>query len=77
MFSAVFGFRKVLKEIFAKLEIKQPEFIFGIFVSRGTVDETKRGREAPSSTGGAAHKPVKPGGEEDPSDAHRPRSFAH
>ena len=77
MFSAVFGFRKALKEISAKLETSQPVFILGIFATRRTRDEKKRGREAASSPGGAAPLPAAPGGEEAPSGAHRPRPPAH
>ena len=76
-FRLFFGFRKALKEISAKLETSQPVFIFGIFVTRKTEDEAKRGREATSSPGGATPLPAVPGGEESPSGAHRPRSFAH
>ena len=77
LFSAVVGFRKALKEISAKLETSQPGIIFRIFASRRTEDETKTGPEGPTSPGGAAHMPAAPGGEESPSGAHRPRSFAH
>ena len=66
LFSTVFGFRKVLKEISAKFEISQPGIIFGIYASRRTKDETKMGHEGPTSPGGATHKPVTPGGEEEP-----------
>ena len=77
LFSAVFGFRKALTEISAKLETSQPVFIFGIFATRKTKDETKKDREGPTSPGGAGPILAVPGGEEAPSAGHRPRSFAH
>ena len=74
-FLDIFRFRKALNEISAKLETSQPIFIFGIFATRKTEDETKRGHEAPSSP--SAYKSAAPGGEEATSCAHRPRSFAY
>ena len=65
LFSAVFGFRKVLKEI------NQPGIIFEIFASRRTEDETKKGREGPSLPAGAGPILAAPGGDEEPSGAHR------
>ena len=77
MFSAVFGFRKALKEISAKLETSEPGIIFGKHAFLKTEDGTKAGPEGPTSPAGAAPNAVAPGGGVAPSGAHRPRSFAY
>ena len=54
LFSAVFGFKTILKEIFLELEIKDPEIIFGKGTFQKTEDMTKWTTEKPPPPRGMA-----------------------
>ena len=77
LFSAVFGFRNLLKEIFSELDETKTKSLIISDTFQKSEEETKKGTEAPSSGGGAAPPSAAPAHEEGASALHRLRPFAH
>ena len=77
LFSAVFGFRNPLKEIFSELDNFYTEDLRIPDTFQKSEGEKETGTEAPTSRGGAAGPLATPGPEVGPSGLHRLRPFAH
>ena len=77
LFSAVFGFRNPLKEIFSELDNFYTEDLIFPDTFQKSEGETKTGTEAPPSGGGAAPFLAAPAPECGPSGLHRLRPFSY
>ena len=77
LFSAVFGFRNPLKEIFSELDNFYTEDLRIPDTFQKSEGEKETGTEAPTSRGGAAPPLAAPGPEVGPSGLHRLRPFAY
>ena len=77
LFSAVFGFRKVVKEIFSELHETKTQVPIFPYTFQKSEEETKEGTEAPTSCGGAAPSLAVPGHSVGPSGLHRLRPFTY
>ena len=77
LFSAVFGFRKVTREIFSELDETKAEVPIFTVPKQKSERESKTGARAATPGLGAAYPWPAPRGGVGPSGAHRRRPFAH
>ena len=77
LFSAFFGFRKVLKEIFSELDDFFLEVSFYLGTFQSTEEESKTEPEGPTPPPGAGAPLAARGGGVGPTELHRLRPFAY